>query len=110
MKSRNEIKNILLQPPRRDIIKINFDTSYNQNHYSSVSSIVTRNKDGLVMASCTYPWENITDPTTAKAKACLQAITMAKEMGFREICVEGDALTVIRKLTQEKQIRWRMKW
>lgn len=24
---------------------------------------------------------------------------MAEEMGFREICVEGDALTVIRKLT-----------
>ncbi|MBA0548730.1 hypothetical protein Golob_019812 [Gossypium lobatum] len=34
----------------------------------------------------------------AEARACLKAVTMAKEMGFQDICVERDALTVIRKL------------
>ncbi|PPD88713.1 hypothetical protein GOBAR_DD14357 [Gossypium barbadense] len=40
------------------------------------------------MASCTYQWKNIPDPTTAEARACFK-----KELGFRDVCVEGDALT-----------------
>ncbi|MBA0694167.1 hypothetical protein Goari_004488, partial [Gossypium aridum] len=36
--------------------------------------------------------ENISDLIMAKVKLCLQAVTMAEEMGFQDICVEGDAL------------------
>lgn len=50
------------------------------------------------MVACTFPWENIPDPVMAEARACLQAVTMAEEMGFQDIIVEGDALTIIRKL------------
>ncbi|KAH1032788.1 hypothetical protein J1N35_044962 [Gossypium stocksii] len=42
---------------------------------------------------------SILDPKRAEARACLQAVTMAEEMGFQDICVEGDVLTLIRKLT-----------
>ncbi|KAH1045473.1 hypothetical protein J1N35_036257 [Gossypium stocksii] len=86
LKSRNENNNNVWQPPRGDVIKINFDMSFNQNQHTSVSGIVAQNKEGLVMASCTFPWENIADPTTAKAKACLQVVTMAEEMGFQDMC------------------------
>ncbi|KAH1032212.1 hypothetical protein J1N35_044386 [Gossypium stocksii] len=55
------------------------------------------------MATCTYPWENISDPAMAEARACLQAITMAEEMGFQDICVEGDALTIICKLNSVEE-------
>ncbi|KAH1038634.1 hypothetical protein J1N35_040377 [Gossypium stocksii] len=48
----NEINNIMWQQPKGDIIKINFDMSFNQNQHSSMSGIVVRNKNGLVMASC----------------------------------------------------------
>ncbi|KAH1032297.1 hypothetical protein J1N35_044471 [Gossypium stocksii] len=34
----------------------------------------------------------------AEADACLQAIIYAKEMGFDNICVEGDVLTILKKL------------
>ncbi|KAK5773323.1 hypothetical protein PVK06_049629 [Gossypium arboreum] len=34
----------------------------------------------------------------AEARACLQAVIMAEEMGFQDVVVEGDALIVIRKL------------
>lgn len=50
------------------------------------------------MATRTFPWEDVSDPVMAEAKACLQAITMAEEMGFQDICIEGDALTVIQKI------------
>ncbi|PPD80127.1 hypothetical protein GOBAR_DD22952 [Gossypium barbadense] len=42
------------------------------------------------MAACTYPWENISDPVMAKARACLQAIIMAEDMRFQDICIKGD--------------------
>ncbi|PPD89945.1 hypothetical protein GOBAR_DD13118 [Gossypium barbadense] len=45
-----------------------------------------------------YPWENILDPTMAEARPCLKMVSFVKELGFRDVCVEGDALTVIRSL------------
>ncbi|PPD79426.1 hypothetical protein GOBAR_DD23651 [Gossypium barbadense] len=35
------------------------------------SGIIAQNKEGLVMASCTYPWENISDLIMAYARAYL---------------------------------------
>ncbi|KAA3489873.1 reverse transcriptase [Gossypium australe] len=75
----------------------------------SISGIIARNKDGLVMAACTCPWDNIPDLTTAEARACLQAIDMSEGMGFQEICVEGEPLTVIKKnkLKNGRQIHYK---
>ncbi|XP_017628466.1 uncharacterized protein LOC108471345 [Gossypium arboreum] len=93
----NEVEKDIWKPPKDDTIKINFDASFNQHTGRSVSGILARNKDGLIMAACTFPWENVPDPVMAEAIACLQAVTMAEEMGFQDV-VEEDALTVIRKL------------
>ncbi|MBA0847404.1 hypothetical protein Goshw_017470 [Gossypium schwendimanii] len=57
------------------------------------------------MVACTYPWENISDPVMAETRACLQAIIMAKDIGFQDICIEGDALTIIRKLNSADEDR-----
>ncbi|KAA3482606.1 reverse transcriptase [Gossypium australe] len=91
------------KPSENDTIKINFDASFNQHMGRSCSRIIVQNKEDLVMAACTFPWENISDPVMAEARACLQAIIMAKEMGFQEFCVEGDALTTIRKLNSTEE-------
>ncbi|KAH1057629.1 hypothetical protein J1N35_035694 [Gossypium stocksii] len=53
--------------PDNDIIKINFDASFNQNTRQSVSGIIVRNGERLVMAACTFPWENVADLVTAEA-------------------------------------------
>lgn len=55
------------------------------------------------MAACTYPFENLADLIVAKAKTCLQVITIMKELLFPEIIVEGDALTVIKKLRSDEK-------
>lgn len=85
------------KPPENDIIKINFDASFNYHTKRSCS--------GLVMAACTFPWENIADSAMAEARACLQAITMAEEMGFDDICIERDVLTIIRKINSTGEDR-----
>ncbi|KAH1057935.1 hypothetical protein J1N35_036000 [Gossypium stocksii] len=104
-KNTHDVVSSVWEPPGNETIKINFDAYLNQNTKQSVSGIIARNKDGLVMAAYTFPWVNVLDSTTAEARACLQAITMAEEMGFRDICVEGDALTVIRKLNTAEEYR-----
>ncbi|KAG8491235.1 hypothetical protein CXB51_014390 [Gossypium anomalum] len=60
----------------------------------SVAGVIIRNNLGLVTGSCVYSIENVQDPTMVEAHACLQAVIFVKEMGFGDICVEGDALTV----------------
>ncbi|MBA0639767.1 hypothetical protein Goklo_022779 [Gossypium klotzschianum] len=40
----------------------------------------------------------------AEARTCLQAIIMAKDMRFQDICIEGDALNIIRKLNSRMKI------
>ncbi|KAH1047688.1 hypothetical protein J1N35_038472 [Gossypium stocksii] len=91
------------EPPNNDTIKINFDAFFNQISRRSVSGIIARNKEGLIMAACTYPWENIPDPMMADASAYLQAIIMVEYMGFQDICIEGDALTIMNKLNSKEE-------
>ncbi|MBA0692345.1 hypothetical protein Goari_009916, partial [Gossypium aridum] len=45
------------------------------------------------MGSCVYPWDNVSDPTTAEAIACLRVVNFAEDLGFREVGIEGDAFT-----------------
>ncbi|KAK5818355.1 hypothetical protein PVK06_023290 [Gossypium arboreum] len=105
LKNTHASKDSVWKPPDNDTIKINFDASFSRITRCSISGIIARNKEGLTMAACTFPWENISDPFMAEARACLQAIIMAEEMGFQDICVEGDALTIIRKLNFAEEDR-----
>ncbi|MBA0722645.1 hypothetical protein Golax_003303, partial [Gossypium laxum] len=57
------------------------------------------------MGSCVYLWERIRDQTTVEAKACLQSIIFAEDLGFKRACVEGDVLTAIKKLKMEGNYR-----
>ncbi|KAA3472007.1 reverse transcriptase [Gossypium australe] len=93
------------KPPRGNVIKINFDASFNQEQHTLVAGIVARNDEGLVMAASTNPGESIANLTTAEARACLLAVILAEELDFHEIQIEGDALTVIRKLNLDNEDR-----
>ncbi|KAG8494167.1 hypothetical protein CXB51_011859 [Gossypium anomalum] len=105
LQSKSDIRRPVWEPPNNDTIKIKFDASFNQITKCSILGIIARNKEGLIMAACTYPWEYISDPVTAEARACLQTIVMAEELGFQDICIEGDTLTEIRKLNAAEDDR-----
>ncbi|KAH1056248.1 hypothetical protein J1N35_034313 [Gossypium stocksii] len=76
------VKDPIWEPPDIGIIKINFDAAFYQATTCSISGFIARNDEGLIMAAGTYLWENISDSVMAEARACLQAIIMAEEMGF----------------------------
>ena len=44
--------------------------------------------------------EEITDACVIEAYAAIRVLTFSQEMGFRDILLEGDVLTVINKVTQ----------
>ncbi|KAK8489050.1 hypothetical protein V6N11_013211 [Hibiscus sabdariffa] len=52
-------------PPDSNSIKLNFDASFNSSTNSSVTGIVARNSQGLVMAACTFPHSAVADAFTA---------------------------------------------
>ncbi|GMI85140.1 hypothetical protein HRI_002183300 [Hibiscus trionum] len=85
-------------PPTGDVVKINFDASFTVNSGQSVSGIVIRNSEGLVMATGTYPHSHIANPEIAEACACDQALSLASDLGFRKVILEGDALSVVNKI------------
>ncbi|KAG8478291.1 hypothetical protein CXB51_028103 [Gossypium anomalum] len=103
MRSVQVVGNYDWSPPGNDTIKINFDATFNQHTRRSNSGVIARNKDGLVMAACTFLWAYISGPVMAEARACLQVVSMAEEMGFHDICIKGDSLTIIRKLNTAEE-------
>ncbi|KAH1031923.1 hypothetical protein J1N35_044097 [Gossypium stocksii] len=84
-------------PPTMNVVKANFDASFNRQDHSSVAGIIFRDSEGHILAACTYPNNFVADPTTTEARACLQAVIVDEELGFRRLVVEGDSLTVIKK-------------
>nr|KJB62035.1 hypothetical protein B456_009G397500 [Gossypium raimondii] len=50
------------------------------------------------MGSCTYLIKNIRYLTIVEAYACLHGVAFAEDLGFQDIILEGDSLTVVKKL------------
>ncbi|MBA0731726.1 hypothetical protein Golax_023433 [Gossypium laxum] len=84
---------------------VDFIKAYVLEEKRAIAGIIIRNHEGLVMGSCAYPLGSTRDLTTAEAKSCLQAIIFGEKMSFRDLVVEGDALTVIKKLRLDSKDR-----
>lgn len=94
---------VLWRPPNNNIIKLNFDTSFNAYTNTSTAIVLARNNKGQIMGSCTYPFEGIQDAFIAEAWTCEKSLIFTMEMGFRSIQVEGDSLSTIKKIKSNKE-------
>ncbi|KAL4385050.1 hypothetical protein GQ457_15G008960 [Hibiscus cannabinus] len=98
MAPKQGIKSVKWSPPAGDIIKFNFDASFNAESKSSIFGIVARDCQGFIVVACTCPHFGISDAFIAEAVACDKVVTFALELGFRSVQIEGDSLSVIKKL------------
>ncbi|KAL4302002.1 hypothetical protein GQ457_10G000840 [Hibiscus cannabinus] len=96
------VKDVKWFPPDGSLIKLNFDASFNSVSNSSVSGIVARDSHGFIMAACTCPHRGIADAFIAEAVACEKAVSFALDLGFRSVQIEGDSLSVIKKLNSKE--------
>ncbi|KAK8649473.1 hypothetical protein V6N13_130202 [Hibiscus sabdariffa] len=85
-------------PPPVDRVKVNFDTCFDPTRLRSISGIIFRNSQGHLLAASTIPNPYVMNPEMAEAIACDQAFILSKELGFKRIEVESDALLVISKV------------
>ncbi|KAK8687808.1 hypothetical protein V6N13_086604 [Hibiscus sabdariffa] len=86
-------------PPAQGIIKFNFDTSLTIATKEAYPGVIARNSQGLIMDACVLHHSAVNDAFIAEARACEAAVNFAIELGFRSIHVEGDSLSVIKKLS-----------
>ncbi|MBA0845888.1 hypothetical protein Goarm_023001 [Gossypium armourianum] len=81
-------------------VKINFDAAYLQQNKKSCS-IVIRNEEGQFLKAKVHQNKYIPNTFAAEAVACVQAAQFGVESGYLKGEIEGDALSVIRKLQNE---------
>ncbi|KAK8677387.1 hypothetical protein V6N13_142930 [Hibiscus sabdariffa] len=85
-------------PPPVDRVKVNFDACFDPTRLHSISGIIFRNSKGHLLATSTIPNPYVMNPEMAETIACDQALILSKQLGFKRIEVEGDALLVISKV------------
>ncbi|PPD83916.1 hypothetical protein GOBAR_DD19154 [Gossypium barbadense] len=71
------------KPPQEPFVKVNFDAAFKVTLHHSYFDFVIRNSRGSVMDSGTVLNKFVSDPFTAEAIACLQALNLSREMGGR---------------------------
>ncbi|MBA0862449.1 hypothetical protein Goshw_008675, partial [Gossypium schwendimanii] len=85
------------RPPKQGFFKINPDAAFNVKENKSYSGIIVRNFKGDILASKTMVHDNIPSGFAAEAAACLQAVTVGRDLGMKYVKIEGDSLMVIKK-------------
>ncbi|KAL4351980.1 hypothetical protein GQ457_06G022620 [Hibiscus cannabinus] len=86
------------EAPLLSVAKVNFDSTFIRQDRAATSGVVARDIKGLVMAACVIPHNNILDAFVAEALACKFAVQIAKDMELFNVIIEGDSLTVVKKL------------
>ncbi|MBA0754141.1 hypothetical protein Gogos_021720 [Gossypium gossypioides] len=86
------------KPPENSVVRINFDASLKRHENRSCSGMVIRNSEGAVLGSKMIINENIPSVFATEALACIQSLMLGLDLGLSKVEINGDALTVIRKL------------
>ncbi|KAK5834224.1 hypothetical protein PVK06_018099 [Gossypium arboreum] len=79
------------------IIKIQFDAAFDIRNFRSTTGLVVRGAMNEYLASKLFLHTNIASPFAAEAYAGLEAVKLGIEIGFQEIQILRDSLTVMKK-------------
>ncbi|KAA3474494.1 reverse transcriptase [Gossypium australe] len=93
------------EAPARTFWRINFNAAFNKQNSESCSGLVIRNDKAEVLCSKTIFNKNIPTAFAAEALACYQAILLELQLDLRDVEIEGDARTVIKKLQENGEDR-----
>ncbi|MBA0605877.1 hypothetical protein Godav_018409 [Gossypium davidsonii] len=101
---RTTVKQVLQvswKAPNEQFVKINFDVAFCKQNNKSCLGIIIRDTIGRVLFSKSILYGNIPSPFAVEALACFQMIKMELHVGLTRVEIEGDTLSVIRKLQSE---------
>ena len=83
--------------PVDKVVKINFDAAYDGRQSKAAIGVVARDKEGLVLLSCTEVHQRVSSAFGAEAIACRKALQIGVNMQWEKVIIEGDSLSIIRK-------------
>ncbi|KAL4363027.1 hypothetical protein GQ457_04G030370 [Hibiscus cannabinus] len=86
------------QPPPVETVKANFDTVFKLTSGVASSGVVVRNSSGEIMGASFRSFGPVPSSFAAEASAAIHAIELVVDLGFSRAIIEGDSLTVIKKL------------
>ncbi|KAK5786142.1 hypothetical protein PVK06_040772 [Gossypium arboreum] len=99
----DSLPNEVWRSSKLGFIKLNFDATFQSNSKTSSTAALARDSEGKVVGAETYLFTDVVDAFVAEAKACERTLFFASRMGFRCLEVEGDSLTVIKKLKAKEE-------
>lgn len=80
--------------PSVDAVKVNVDAG-KVSEVGSALGVVCRDANGEIRVPGTFQFQVTWDTKITEAKAIYNGLKMAKELGFNNVVVESDSLTVI---------------
>ena len=91
--------------PQAGFVKVNFDGAVFGDSNKSSVGIIIKDNNGAVLASCSKKKKKIQayKAEEIEALAALKALTFAHELGFQNVILEGDALSLIQALKSQEQ-------
>lgn len=93
------------EPPGIAEVKANFDAAFDRTHFRSGSGKVARNPTRQIVASKAVLHEDVGSVFSLEALACRETIKMCIDLGLRNVILEGDSLTVIKKCRSDVRDR-----
>ena len=90
-------------PPSTDMVKINFDGATCPKKKKAGIGVVIHNVNGLVLASCAKIKHQPYKAVEIESLAAATALSLATDLGFRRVILEGDSMEVIQALRENLQ-------
>ncbi|KAK5818410.1 uncharacterized protein LOC108477907 [Gossypium arboreum] len=90
------------RPLEPDEIKINFDGAFDKQIFKYGIGIVCRDSEGKILYCRLEVNNRIPTTFAAKALACVQAVRMGLDLSYQRVVVEGDALSIIKKIQRNE--------
>ncbi|MBA0872447.1 hypothetical protein Goshw_014045, partial [Gossypium schwendimanii] len=90
-------------PPGGDFIKINYDAAFQKHSLRSCTRVIIRNQVGDTLVSSIVQNKYIPTEFAVEALACLQAVWFGLDLELQEVIIQGDALTVVKRLPDKNR-------
>ncbi|KAK8498430.1 hypothetical protein V6N11_074228 [Hibiscus sabdariffa] len=81
--------------PPENVVKVKFDSAFSLQTRQSVSGVICRDIEGMVLVACSFLHALVRDAFMVEALLFFQALVFAQELGFTRVLFEGDSRTII---------------
>ncbi|XP_062100654.1 uncharacterized protein LOC133806581 [Humulus lupulus] len=90
------------EKPMEGVVKINYDAGLDHVAKKAGAGAVFRDFHGMVLASSTWSWDHLLDPTIAEALAVYHSILLCSRLGYHMVVIESDCAIVVRAINSHK--------